>query len=179
MPSQLTTSSGVITVRPAVPEDAAALRELRLEALARHPRAFAADYDATAAESVEQWAERITTNTLEEKAVICVAAAGGLLIGMTGMARGHWPKTHHGAIIWGVYVKADWRGLHIAEALLDECFAWGRANGIVMVRLAVITSNAPAIRCYVRCGFTVYGIEPQVIYHDGVYDDELLMARPV
>jgi RimJ/RimL family protein N-acetyltransferase len=34
-----------------------------------------------------------------------------------------------------------------------------------------------AIRCYNRCGFTVYGVEPQAIRHDGVMYDELLMAR--
>jgi RimJ/RimL family protein N-acetyltransferase len=30
-----------------------------------------------------------------------------------------------------------------------------------------------------RCGFTVYGVDPQTILHDGVYYDELLMSRAV
>ncbi|MCG8351950.1 MAG: hypothetical protein MI924_29640 [Chloroflexales bacterium] len=46
---------GAITIRAAVPEDAVRLRELRLEALARHPEAFGADHALTAAESVEAW----------------------------------------------------------------------------------------------------------------------------
>jgi hypothetical protein len=50
-----TTSKGSITIRAAVPDDAALLRELRLEALARHLEAFGADYASTAAESVEVW----------------------------------------------------------------------------------------------------------------------------
>jgi RimJ/RimL family protein N-acetyltransferase len=49
----------------------------------------------------------------------------------------------------------------------------------VVVKLGVITTNTPAIRCYARCGFTVYGIDPKVIYYDGVFYDELLMARPI
>jgi RimJ/RimL family protein N-acetyltransferase len=41
----------------------------------------------------------------------------------------------------------------------------------------VVTTNAPAIRCYARHGFTVYGVEPEVIFANGVYYDELLMLR--
>jgi RimJ/RimL family protein N-acetyltransferase len=48
-----------------------------------------------------------------------------------------------------------------------------------LVKLAVVTTNASAIRCYIQCGFRVYGVEPQVIYYDGVYYDELLMSREV
>jgi RimJ/RimL family protein N-acetyltransferase len=40
----------------------------------------------------------------------------------------------------------------------------------------VITPNTPAIRCYARCGFEVYGVEPQAIFYDNVFYDELLMA---
>jgi RimJ/RimL family protein N-acetyltransferase len=43
--------------------------------------------------------------------------------------------------------------------------------------LAVVTTNAAAISCYARCGFKVYGTEPQALYYDSVMYDELLMAR--
>jgi RimJ/RimL family protein N-acetyltransferase len=175
----LTTPRGTITIRPALPEDAAMLRELRLEALARHPEAFAADYAATAADPAEAWAEMINKNTESNRGVICVAAVEGRLIGMTGLARGHWPKTCHDAMIWGVYVSADWRELHVAEALIQECVAWAQAHGVRLVKLGVVTTNTFAIRCYARCGFTVYGIDPQVIFYNDVYSDELLMAKPI
>ena len=84
-----------------------------------------------------------------------------------------------GAVIWGVYVIPQYRGLHIAEALIEECIAWGRAHGVSIVKLGVITSNTPAIRCYIRCGFTVYGVNPQSNYYNGKYFDELLMAKPI
>ena len=179
MSTQLTTSKGVVTIRPAVPEDAALLRELRLEALASHPEAFAADHASTAAGSVELWVERITKYALDNAGVICVASTENQLIGMMGLARGHWPKTRHSGTIWGVYVKADWRGFHVAEALVKECIAWARARGLVMVKLAVITTNTSAIRCYARCGFTIYGIDPKVICYNDVFYDELLMAKPI
>ncbi|GAB4412330.1 MAG: GNAT family N-acetyltransferase [Anaerolineales bacterium] len=179
MPITLTTPRGPITIRPAVQADAAAVRELRLQALAGEPVAFSADHDTTAAQPAETWAERIATYARDSAGVIAVAEAGGHLVGMAGLARGHWPKTRHIGEVWGVYVKPDWRGLHVGAALLDECAAWARANGIVILKLGVAKVNAPAIRCYTRCGFTVCGEDHMALCVDGVYYDELLMERVV
>ncbi len=170
---------GKVVVRPATPEDAAPLRELRIEALANRPEAFAADHAAALAEPVEGWVERINRNAADDSGVICVAANGERLVGMAGLGRGHWPKTRHSAVIWGVYVTPAWRGQGVAEALIETCIAWGKAQGVATVKLAVVTTNTPAIRCYARCGFTVYGIEPQAIYYGGAYYDELLMVKAI
>jgi len=48
--------------------------------------------------------------------------------------------------------------------------------GLRVVRLGVVTSNASAIRLYLRHGFTVYGVEREALVVDGVSHDELLMA---
>ena len=175
----MTTSKSTITIRPVVPADAASLRELRLEAVANYPAAFAADYGITAAQSIEFWAERIIDNTVDDKGVICVATAEGQLIGMTGFLRGHWPKIRHSGVIWAYTSNRNGAACTLAEALLDECIAWAKAHSVVMVKLAAITTNTPAIRCYARCGFTIYGIEPKAICYDGVYYDELLMVKTI
>jgi RimJ/RimL family protein N-acetyltransferase len=172
-------SKGEITVRPASVDDAAALRELRLEALADYPEAFAADYDLTAAEGPEKWAERVISFAAKDLGMICLAAAGERLVGMTGVNRGNWPKNYHSGWIWGVYVSPEWRGLGAAEALIEACIDWGRGHGLKVVKLGVLTSNTPAIRCYHRCGFKIFGVEPKAIYYNGVYHDEFLMARDV
>ncbi|MBA3470041.1 MAG: GNAT family N-acetyltransferase, partial [Herpetosiphonaceae bacterium] len=78
-----------------------------------------------------------------------------------------------------VYVRAEWRGQRITDGLIELCLGWAREHGVLRARVAVITSNASAIRCYVRCGFRVYGVEPAVIFENGVYHDELLMGRQV
>ena len=77
---------------------------------------------------------------------------------------------------WGVFVSPDWRGLRIADYIIKKCLDWGQAHGVVVAKLGVNTSNMPAIRCYNRCGFSVYGLEPKAIYYDGVFYDELLMV---
>jgi RimJ/RimL family protein N-acetyltransferase len=175
----LTTQNGPVTIRPAEVEDALRLRLLRLEGLRDAPAAFAADYDRSAAEPVERWVERINEYTQGKQSVIYVAEVGEQLIGMTGLGRGHWRKTEHAGVVWGVYVQPAWRGVHIAEALIEECIAWGRAQGVTVVKLGVITTNSAAIRCYLRCGFTVYGVDPQAICYNGVVYDELLMAKDI
>jgi RimJ/RimL family protein N-acetyltransferase len=179
MEKELSTSGGEITIRAATVDDAVPLRALRLEALAGEPLAFAADYDRTEAETAGAWVERIRRNEAESEGVICVAVAGDGLVGMTGLYRGHWPKTQHSANIWGVYVTPAWRGQGVAGALLEACIDWARKQGVTVVKLGVVTSNTPAIRCYARCGFQVYGLDPQVIRYDGVFYDELLMAKAV
>ena len=177
MSRTLTTPKGPVAIRPAVPEDAVPVRELRLEALAGAPEAFGMDYDRAAAETTAQWENRISAYAAQATGLICVAAAQGRLVGMAGLYREDRAKTRHSGTIWGVYVTPDWRGLHIAEALIEACLAWGRERGIVVAKLGVITANAPAIRCYTRCGFTVFGIEPKTIFYNGEYYDELLMAK--
>lgn len=176
MPDLLKTDKGTITIRQAVPDDAARLRELRIEALSDTPQAFGSDVDAAQAETVESWVERLHGYEPENQGLICIAEAGERLVGMCGLFRGNRPKTRHTGLFWGVYVNPDWRGLRIANALIEECLAWGRDHGLVAAKLAVITSNTPAIRCYARCGFREYGIDPKVIYYDGIYYDELLMV---
>lgn len=177
MNNLLTPARDAITIRLAIPEDAPALHALRLEALTAYPEVFSADAPATAAESARFWAERIAQNAAENTGIICVAVVGEQLIGMLGLARGQRPKTRHSATVWGVYVKEEWRGLRIAEALLKRCLAWALAQGIVIAKLAVVTTNTPAIRCYIRCGFIIYGLEPQAIFYNDTYYDELLMAK--
>jgi RimJ/RimL family protein N-acetyltransferase len=179
MGEQLNTPHGPVTVRLAEAGDAARLRALRLEALADAPSAFAADFDRSEAEPLSFWIQRINERAQGNQSVICLAEAGEGLVGMTGLVRGHWRKTEHGGVIWGVYVQPEWRGLHIAEALIEGCIAWGKALGMTVVKLGVMTGNAPAIRCYLRCGFTVYGVDPQAICYNGVMYDELLMAENI
>lgn len=177
MENFLNTPNGIIIVRAAITEDAPALRELRLEALDSQPEVFAADHTAAAADPPAVWADLITKNSREQRGIICIASSAGRLVGMTGLGRGHWPKTRHSAMIWGVYVNAAWRGFHLAEALIAECITWAKAQEIKVVKLGVVTTNTFAIRCYARCGFTVYGVEPQAIYCNEVFYDELLMTK--
>jgi RimJ/RimL family protein N-acetyltransferase len=168
---------GQIAIRAAAVEDAAPLRDLRLEALSNSPESFGGDIDSAANETAEHWRKRILVNNAEGKGAFFIAQAKGQLVGMAGISRGSWQKTRHSGVIWGVYVNSEWRGLRIADALLNACVGWAREQALVQVKLAVVATNMPAIRCYARCGFSVYGVDPKVILYNGVYFDELLMVK--
>ena len=178
MPLVVETPRGLISIRPAAEADVAAMRDLRLEALRNHPEAFSADYTlASRDQSVPYWSDWLRDRSDGNRNILYLAAACETLAGMCGIQRGSSPKTLHSSVIWGVYVRPDWRGLHVAGQLIEACLAWAGAHAVRVVKLAAVTTNAAAIRCYLRSGFRVYGVEPQAIHCDGVDYDELLLAR--
>lgn len=177
MTPSISSPAGLIAIRPAAIEDAAQLRELRLEALIDSPESFGGDTDTAANETIEHWRKRILVNSTEGKGAFFIAQVKGQLIGMACISRGSWQKTRHNGVIWGVYVNSEWRGLRIADALINACIDWAREQHLVQVKLAVVATNLPAIRCYTRCGFSVYGVDPKVIFYNGIYFDELLMVK--
>lgn len=170
-----TTPRGEILLREAKSADATRFRELRLGALQDSPIAFSADYQKTLSQPPKYWEETLTMQ--QEEATIFLAVHAGELIGMTGIARGNSPKTRHAAVVWGVYVKPEWRGVHIAEELIRACFRWAKARGVVIARLGVATENKSAVHCYERCGFKIYGTEPRALFYEGKYYDFHLMDR--
>lgn len=173
MTESLHPSRREISIREANPGDAIQFRELRLYALQDSPTAFSADYQRNLSHPSQYWEDMLTMHA--DESTIFLAEHENNLIGMTGIARGGSPKTRHSATVWGVYVKPEWRGLHIAEALINASFTWARARKIVATRLGVTATNISAIRCYERCGFEITGTEPRAVYYEGQYHDFYLM----
>jgi ribosomal protein S18 acetylase RimI-like enzyme len=173
-PVDFATARGPIKIREAKAADVIQYRELRLHALQNAPTAFSADYETNLKFPMDFWKGRLN---FDEYGIMFFAEHGQDLIGMTGIRKGESPKTRHGAYIWGVYVRPEWRGLHIAEALIETCLQWARARDVDIVKLGVVTANASAVRCYQKCGFTTYGTEPRAIYYEGTYYEEYLMFR--
>ena len=172
MNGSIATPHGTVRLREAHPADATRYRELRLEALLDSPTAFSADYQINLTHPMSFWESRLT---FDEHGILFFAEQDNSLIGMAGIRKGESPKTRHGAYIWGIYVRPTWRGLHIAEALIETCANWARARGVALLKLGVMANNEAAIRCYKRCGFTVYGTEPRALFYEGRYYDEFLM----
>ena len=170
----LETSRGTINIREATLADVVQFRELRLNALQDSPTAFSADHAVNLNLPMSFWEGRVTP---DEHGKLFFAEYESQLIGMTGIRQGESPKTRHGGYIWGVYVRPEWRGLHIAEIFIETCIEWAKIKGIDIVKLGVMTNNTSAVRCYERCGFTTYGTEPRGILYEGKYYDEYLMSR--
>jgi ribosomal protein S18 acetylase RimI-like enzyme len=177
MNRSFSTARGEVFIREANPGDAIQFRDLRLYALQDSPTAFSADYQRNSSHPPQYWEDILSMHS--DESTIFIAEQENQLIGMTGVARGGSPKTRHSATIWGVYVKPEWRGLHIAEELIKSCFTWAMERKIVAARLGVTATNTSAIRCYERCGFKITGTEPRAVYYEGQYHDFYMMYCPL
>ena len=173
----LETPRGEITIRPGQEPDWEQYRALRLEMLRLHPEAFLADYETTEARHASYWREALRNPGV--MSMIFFALHEQQLVGMAYVQRRGGAKQQNNADIFSVYVKAEWRGLRIADALLERCALWAKRSNISILKLSVVNSNAAAIRCYERCGFVAYGTEPQAVFFDGKFYDDVLMARPL
>ena len=80
---------------------------------------------------------------------------------MTGIYREEQVKLRHIANVWGVYVRPENRGQGAATRLIQACIAWAGERDLKVIKLAVVTTNSAAIRCYIRAGFRVYGVEAE------------------
>jgi RimJ/RimL family protein N-acetyltransferase len=166
-----------VKIRSTVRDDGPRLRELRLEALRLNPLAFTADLAEAEARPPEHWEDMAERGGIgPSRQVIIVAEAGSELVGMTGVWTAPQPKRAHIGGIWGVYVRPAARGRGIGEAMLKAAVDWARSQELRILQLGVTACNHSAKRCYERCGFTVYGVEPMAVCYEGQYYDEFLMA---
>lgn len=176
MIQSMETPRGIILIREASLADAVQFRELRLSALEDSPTAFSADLQTNLVHPMSFWESRLRPDPY---GTIFFAEHDSKLIGMTGVRQGESAKTKHAVLVWGVYVRPEWRGLRIAGKLLETACNWAGSHGAELAKLAVVAANTTAVKCYERCGFTVYGTEPKAIRYDGVDYDEYLMLRPL
>lgn len=164
-------------IRLVTPDDLETFKALRLEALQRHPEAFGASYSDQANRPDEFWLDRIQQGSGGTVGATYVADTGTELGGMIGIRRNDGSKLQHSAMIWGVYVRPALRGQQIADALLGACLGWAERQSLRIVRLSVVSSNGAALQLYLRHGFTIYGVDPEVLAIGEQYLDELLLAR--
>lgn len=78
----------------------------------------------------------------------------------------------------GMAVRDDWQGKGVGTALmeagLDLADNW---LNLRRLELEVFADNAPAIRLYERCGFTIEGRMVDYAFRDGKFVDTYIMAR--
>jgi ribosomal protein S18 acetylase RimI-like enzyme len=157
-------------VRQLVPEDADALRMLRLEALELHPEAFGSSHAEESARSVDAFAAWTTGDFI----------AGGFidhqLDAMAGLSIPKTAKQMHKGMLWGVYVRGCRRGSGLAEAVMGAVLDHAGTR-VEQVHLSVAATNDRAVNLYRRLGFEPYGIERRALMVDGIYIDELLMMK--
>jgi RimJ/RimL family protein N-acetyltransferase len=149
--------------------DAKSFQALRLEALERHPAAFAAAPEEEAGRSLDEIALRLDEGT------VFGAFIESRLVGSAGFFRPDRIKKRHKGVLWGLYVQAAVRGRGLGRALVERVIAHAR-DRVQQLHATVSTTNLAARQLYLQLGFRVYGLEPRGLKVGDRYFDQELMV---
>ena len=159
-----------VRIRLLSPDEATAYREIRLEALRLHPTAYSSTFDGDAARDLAWFAERLRGSD------VFAAFDGAQLVGTAGLRVFEGGKVAHKAVLWGMYVRPDARKGGIGRSLAEAVIGHARER-VELIQLSVVRGNDVAKRLYASLGFVEYGVEPNAFKQNGVYYDDVLMAK--
>lgn len=139
-------------IRPLTNEDAENWLRLRLEALRGEPLSFSKSPDEQKPIAMES-PNGFTLGAFES----------GDLVGTVSFMREPNAKERHKGHVLGLYVRPSARGKRTGEALISALIAKAKDHGVEQLVLGVMETSEAALRLYRRCGFSVYGKEPQAV----------------
>lgn len=163
-----------LTVRLATEPDVPALIALINQLASEARLLFVVPVDPeTGAEDLRQFL--VMTAASGNNAVL-VATDGSELVGLATATGGVHPAKR-AAVEVGIGVLEARQGRGIGRALMAGLEDWARQAEIHRLQLPVVTSNAPAIALYRKCGFSVEGTLHESARVEGRYVDQYMMAK--
>ena len=157
-----------LLIRRVLPSEAQTYQRLRIEGLVRHPDCFRIAPEDEAALSLPDVAKKL------ENGYVLGGFLDDTLVGIAGLTALPGAKAKHKALLWGMYVREEARGLGIADQLMEGILGEARNRGFEQIQLTVIANNPRAWKVYERWGFTLYGTEVKSVKVGDTYYDEQL-----
>ena len=155
-----------LEVRRLTQDDVEVFRDIRLEALERHPEAFQSTYESAAELTLDAFRQRLRRYALFGGFV------DGELRGFVGFYPLKNPKICHKGIMWGMYVTESARGTGLAKAMVEAVVDYARGK-VEQLLLSIIEDNERARRFYEKMGFQPYGLERRALkIGDRYYNEE-------
>jgi ribosomal protein S18 acetylase RimI-like enzyme len=165
-----------VEIRPATPDDAAALIA-HLKALAAEPGINVPLAPDEITLTVAEERDRIDGFTDNPRALLLVATRGRELLGELSVRGISSRRAVAHVATLGMSVRADARGQGIGKALLEDALAWVEDAGFTRLELQVYARNQPAISLYEKAGFVLEGRRRAFIKEGETFLDDLVMAR--
>jgi len=137
------------------------LRDIRLEALADSPGAFATTLEDARGFSDSVWQDRASKGAVGGSQATVLAFEDGSPVGMAvALLKPHISKDV--APIVSVYVSSRARRRGIGERLMDEVEAWANRNGAITTSLWVAEANESARTFYEGRGYELTSDRQQI-----------------
>ncbi|PJA87494.1 MAG: hypothetical protein CO140_04065 [Candidatus Moranbacteria bacterium CG_4_9_14_3_um_filter_40_7] len=148
-------------------------KNIRLEALKNDSLAFGT-YHAEALKKTEaEWKATLA----KPDSYLFFAKEDEELTGMAAAYQEEGEKCKHVAYVWGVYVRAAYRGQGLGKKLMEKLLSALKENKIIKANLNVNTIQTEAYKLYISLGFQPIGIAHKELKIDGKYYDEYLMEK--
>jgi ribosomal protein S18 acetylase RimI-like enzyme len=144
-----------VQIRRIRPEDALAVRNLRLRALATDPLSFGSTYEREVSRPDDTWISLATERASSTDRATFLALDNDALLGLVVTGRDEENPQVFG--VYSVWVAPAARNRGIGSNLMATSEAWAIEQGAKILKLLVSDSAMPARRLYERAGFVFDG----------------------
>jgi RimJ/RimL family protein N-acetyltransferase len=159
----------ILEIRPLAAPDAAAFKQIRLQAISDSPSAVWPTYEEEARRTVKENEVRIQKTDIQ---VVFGAFIDSKLVGIAGLRREPLEQVKHKAVLWGVFITPERRREGLARKLFSSVLSFARDEGVLQIHLCVNAENDRARRLYRSLGFKPFGMEPRAMRIGDRYFDE-------
>jgi L-amino acid N-acyltransferase YncA len=159
-----------VTIRPAEPDDAAAICEIHNQGIL--DRIATLDTTLRTPAGVREWlTER------EPRHPVIAAVDAGRVVGWASLNRFNPRPAYDHVADFSVYVARSRRGEGIGRQLLDALIVRARTIGYHKMVLAAMHHNAAGLALYDRAGFSRVGVYREQGMLDGRWVDVVVMEK--
>ena len=161
---------GEVTVRPATPDDAAAICMVYNQGI--EDRVATLETELRSPEERRKWME-----ARGPRHPVVVATAAGTVVGWGSLNAFNPRPAYDNVVDLSVYVERAWRGRGVGKALLQHLLGLARQLGYHKMVLATFPYNDAGLALYLRMGFSPVGVYHEQGKLDGRWVDVLIMEQ--
>jgi L-amino acid N-acyltransferase YncA len=143
----------MVTVRPAQPGDAEAIREIYNQAVATTTATL--DTSPRTPEGQQAWMD--AHNGLPYPALVAETIADGTVVGYASLSPYNPKPGYRGTAEHSLYVHADWQGKGIGAVLLSALITDAAQRGFITMVALITADNVASLRLHARYGFVDVG----------------------
>jgi len=167
----------MVSIRQILPDEGAAFRAIRFQAIQDSPLAFGSTLVDLQAQPPQYWEDRATSGAAGSENVIFVAADGGPWVGIAaGFIDESAPERR--ADLVSMWVQPTYRKHGVGQLLVERIIVWATEREARRVVLWVTRRNDAAISLYQRCGFRETGEAQPLPSRPGVVENQMVLDLP-